>query len=80
MEVGAGGVAQQRQGKRARASTEGGLGSRRGNVVHWGWGGMSVRTMCEIGGVARGVAQHAMRIASRKMPVATKFISRDELC
>ena len=37
------------------------------------------RMLFEIGGVEKETAKEAMKRASHKLPVATKFVSRDEL-
>ena len=55
------------------------MGSGKGNVDHWVAVVKPGRMLFEIGGVDREVAKEAMRLASHKLPVATKFISRDEL-
>ena len=55
------------------------MGSGKGNVDHWVAVVKPGRMLFEIGGVDRQVAKEAMRLASHKLPVATKFISRDEL-
>jgi len=55
------------------------MGSGKGNVDHWVAVVKPGRMLFEIGGVDREVAKEAMRLASHKLPVATKFISREEL-
>lgn len=55
------------------------MGSGKGNVDHWVAVIKPGRMLFEIGGVDRQVAREAMRLASHKLPMATKFISRDEL-
>ena len=55
------------------------MGSGKGNVDHWVAVVKPGRMLFEIGGVYKQVAKEAMRLASHKLPVATKFISREEL-
>ena len=55
------------------------MGSGKGNVDHWVAVVKPGRMLFEIGGVDKLVAKEAMRLASHKLPVATKFISREEL-
>ena len=55
------------------------MGSGKGNVDHWVAVVKPGRMLFEIGGVDKQVAKEAMRLASHKLPVATKFISREEL-
>ena len=55
------------------------MGSGKGNVDHWVAVVKPGRMLFEIGGVDKVVAREAMRLASHKLPVATKFVSRDEL-
>ena len=55
------------------------MGSGKGNVDHWVAVVKPGRMLFEIGGVDKQVAREAMRLASHKLPVATKFISREEL-
>ncbi|MFW5985931.1 MAG: 50S ribosomal protein L16, partial [Halanaerobiales bacterium] len=37
------------------------------------------RIMFELAGVSKDIAQEAMRLASHKLPIKTKFVSRDEM-
>ena len=55
------------------------MGSGKGNPEYW----VSVikpgRVMFEMSGVDEDLAKEAMRLASHKLPVKTKFVKRDEL-
>ena len=55
------------------------MGSGKGAVDHWVAVVKPGRMMFEIGGVDKDVAREAMRLASHKLPVATRFVARDEL-
>ena len=55
------------------------MGSGKGNVDHWIAVVKPGRILFEIGGVNKETAQEAMRLASHKLPIATRFITRDEL-
>ena len=55
------------------------MGSGKGNVDHWVAVVKPGRMLFEIGGVDKEVARQAMRLASHKLPVATRFVARDEL-
>ncbi len=37
------------------------------------------RIMFELAGVSREIAEEAMRLASHKLPIKTKFVARDEM-
>lgn len=55
------------------------MGSGKGAVDHWVAVVKPGRMMFEIGGVDKDVAREAMRLASHKLPVSTRFVARDEL-
>ena len=55
------------------------MGSGKGNVDHWVAVVKRGRMLFEIGGVEKETAKEAMRRASHKLPVSTRFVSRDEL-
>ncbi len=55
------------------------MGSGKGNVDHWVAVVKRGRMLFEIGGVEKETAKEAMRRASHKLPVATRFVARDEL-
>jgi large subunit ribosomal protein L16 len=54
------------------------MGSGKGNVDHWVAPVKRGRLLFEIGGIERRMAEEAFRLASHKLPCATKFIYRDE--
>lgn len=54
------------------------MGSGKGNVEGWITPVEPGRVMFEIAGVPEEVAKEALRLASHKLPVKTKFIKRNE--
>ena len=52
------------------------MGSGKGNPDHWVAVVKPGRIMFEIAGVPENVAQEAMRLASFKLPIKTKFVKR----
>jgi len=54
------------------------MGSGKGAVDHWVAVVKPGRIIFEIGGVSEEVAKKAVRLASHKLPVATRFITRGE--
>ena len=52
------------------------MGSGKGNPDHWVAVVKPGRVMFEIAGVPENVAQEAMRLASFKLPIKTKFVKR----
>jgi large subunit ribosomal protein L16 len=54
------------------------MGGGKGPPDHWVAVVKPGRILFEIAGINREVAQEAMRLASHKLPIGTKFISRDE--
>ena len=54
------------------------MGSGKGAVDHWVAVVKPGRIIFEIGGVSKEVAKEAVRLASHKLPVATRFITRGE--
>ena len=52
------------------------MGSGKGAVDHWVAVVKPGRIIFEIGGVSEEVAKEAVRLASHKLPVATRFITR----
>ena len=54
------------------------MGSGKGNPEYWVAVVKPGRVMFEIAGVAEETAREAMRLASHKLPIKTKFISRAE--
>ncbi|MFQ5933451.1 MAG: 50S ribosomal protein L16 [Dehalococcoidia bacterium] len=55
------------------------MGSGKGNVDHWVAVVKPGRMLFEIGGVDKEVAREAMILASHKLPVSTRFVTRDDL-
>ncbi|MEM9924735.1 MAG: 50S ribosomal protein L16 [Cyanobacteria bacterium P01_D01_bin.50] len=55
------------------------MGSGKGNPEYWVAVVKPGRIMFEIAGVAEETAREAMRLASHKLPIKTKFISRAEI-
>ncbi|MEO1375769.1 MAG: 50S ribosomal protein L16 [Cyanobacteria bacterium J06635_10] len=55
------------------------MGSGKGNPEYWVAVVKPGRIMFEIAGVAEETAREAMRLASHKLPIKTKFISRTEI-
>ena len=54
------------------------MGSGKGSPEYWVAVVKPGRIMFEIGGIAEPVAKEAMRLAAQKLPIKTKFISREE--
>lgn len=54
------------------------MGSGKGSPDHWVAAVKPGRVMFEISGVSEELAREAMRKASHKLPVKTKFIKREE--
>ena len=54
------------------------MGSGKGSVEYWVAVVKPGRVMFEMDGVAEDVAQEAMRLASHKLPIKTKFIVKEE--
>jgi large subunit ribosomal protein L16 len=54
------------------------MGSGKGSPEFWVAVVKPGRIMFEVGGVTEEVAREAMRLASQKLPIKTKFISRNE--
>ncbi len=54
------------------------MGSGKGAVDHWVVVVKPGRIIFEIGGVSEETAKEAVRLASHKLPVATRFITRGE--
>jgi large subunit ribosomal protein L16 len=54
------------------------MGSGKGNVEKWVAVVKPGKIMFELAGVSEEVAREAMRLASHKLPVKTKFVKREE--
>ncbi len=54
------------------------MGSGKGAVDHWVVVVKPGRIIFEIGGVSEEIAKEAVRLASHKLPVSTRFITRGE--
>lgn len=54
------------------------MGSGKGSPDHWVAAVKPGRVMFEVGGVPEDLAREAMRKAAHKLPVQTKFITREE--
>jgi large subunit ribosomal protein L16 len=54
------------------------MGSGKGATDHWVAVVKPGRILFELGGVKEDVAKEAMRLASNKLPIKTKFIVRQE--
>jgi len=54
------------------------MGSGKGAVDHWVAVVKPGRIIFEIGGVSEEVAKEAIRLASHKLPVKTRFLKREE--
>ncbi|GHO93103.1 hypothetical protein KSF_031510 [Reticulibacter mediterranei] len=54
------------------------MGSGKGAVDHWVAVIKPGRILFEIGGVSEEIAKEAVRLASHKLPVKTRFITRGE--
>ncbi|MFZ5917230.1 MAG: 50S ribosomal protein L16 [Chloroflexota bacterium] len=55
------------------------MGKGKGAVDHWVAVVKPGRVMFEMAGVSEEVAREAMRLASRKLPIKTRFIAREEV-
>jgi large subunit ribosomal protein L16 len=55
------------------------MGSGKGNPEYWVAVVKPGRVMFEMAGVEEELAREAMRLAAHKLPVKTKFVTRDEL-
>lgn len=55
------------------------MGGGKGALDHWVAVVKPGRILFEVGGVTRDVAEEAMRLASHKLPIRTRFISREEM-
>jgi len=55
------------------------MGSGKGNVEKWVAVVKPGKILFELAGVSEEVAREAMRLASHKLPIKTKFVKRDEL-
>jgi large subunit ribosomal protein L16 len=55
------------------------MGSGKGNVEKWVAVVKPGKIMFELAGVSEEVAREAMRLASHKLPIKTKFVKRDEM-
>lgn len=55
------------------------MGSGKGNVEKWVAVVKPDKVMFELSGVSEEIAREAMRLASHKLPVKTKFIKREEV-
>ena len=53
------------------------MGSGKGNPDHWVAVVKPGRMLFELAGVRREVAQEAMRLASHKLPLETRFVARE---
>jgi len=53
------------------------MGSGKGAPDHWVSVVKAGRIMFEIAGIKEDIAKEAMRLASHKLPIATKFIARE---
>jgi len=54
------------------------MGSGKGNPEYWVAVVKPGRVLFELAGVSEATAREAMRLAAQKMPIKTRFISRDE--
>ncbi len=54
------------------------MGSGKGNPEYWVAVVKPGRVMFELSGVDEGLAREAMRLAGHKLPLRTKFVSREE--
>ena len=53
------------------------MGSGKGNVEEWAAVVKEGKIMFEIAGVSEEVAREALRLASHKLPVQTKFVKKE---
>ncbi len=54
------------------------MGSGKGNPEHWVAVVKPGRVMFELAGVSEKIAREAFRLAAHKLPIKTRFISREE--
>ena len=54
------------------------MGSGKGTLEYWVAVVKPGRVMFEIAGVSEEVAREALRLASHKLPIKTKFVKREE--
>ncbi|KIL39760.1 50S ribosomal protein L16 [Gordoniibacillus kamchatkensis] len=55
------------------------MGSGKGNVEKWVCVVKPGKILFELAGVSEEIAREAMRLASHKLPIKTKFVKRDEV-
>jgi large subunit ribosomal protein L16 len=55
------------------------MGSGKGNVEKWVCVVKPGKILFELAGVSEEVAREAMRLASHKLPIKTKFVKREEM-
>ncbi len=55
------------------------MGSGKGSPEYWVAAVKPGRILFEMAGVADGIAREAMRLASHKLPIKTKFVQRTEV-
>lgn len=55
------------------------MGAGKGNVEKWVAVVKPGKVMFELGGVSEEVAREALRLASHKLPIKTKFVKREDL-
>ncbi|GAB6138726.1 50S ribosomal protein L16 [Halanaerobaculum tunisiense] len=55
------------------------MGSGKGETEEWVAVVKPGRIMFEVGGISEEVAQEAMRLATHKLPIKTKFVKRGEM-
>jgi large subunit ribosomal protein L16 len=55
------------------------MGKGKGSVDHWVAVVKPGRVMFELVGVSENMAREAMRLASHKLPIKTRFLTRREL-
>ncbi|HZG86993.1 50S ribosomal protein L16 [Paenibacillus sp.] len=55
------------------------MGSGKGNVEKWVSVVKPGKILFELAGVSEEIAREAMRLASHKLPIKTKFVKREEL-
>lgn len=55
------------------------MGSGKGNPEHWVAVVKPGRVLFELAGVTENIAKEAVRLASHKLPIKTKFVKREEI-
>jgi len=55
------------------------MGSGKGSPEHWVAVVKPGRIMFELAGIPEEIAREALRLASHKLPIKTKFVKRDEM-